>query len=168
MLPLSQLREIPDELANRMMVAHGSRMLLRALQGEPEPPVALPPLIIRRPRQPKRRHPYIAVRARPEAALPTPVRAIMQAVADSFEITLEDLRGPGRGKCLVYARAVAFRLIRNREYPHGEPRYSLPRIGSFFGRDHSTVCHAMDHFDDYCRHQPEVAAVYESLREMAA
>ena len=166
MLTIASLRNdgIPDELANRMMVAHGSRMLLRTLRGEPAPierPVYIPSA---RPKLPKPRA-YHPVRMRNRPHMPETVKRIVEAVAAHFEVTVEELTGPARQPYLVHARAVAYHLLRDRVDGFGQPRMSLPRIAAFFGRDHSTICYAIDHFDIYCRH-PHVAEAYAKLREV--
>jgi len=161
MLTLSQLHDIPDELANRMMVAHGSRKLLRALRGEPEP-VETFARIPKRP-EPKRRR-YTPVSARTHKSMPSAVQRIVEQVAAEFGVSTDELCGAGRSPYLVRARSVAYRLLRDRLHTNGEAITSFPRIAGYFGRDHSTVCYAINHFADYCRHHPQVADAYAKLR----
>jgi chromosomal replication initiator protein len=62
---------------------------------------------------------------------------IMAVIAEYFEITLEELCGPGKTKALAQARQIAMYLCRELT------DLSLPRIGQIFGgRDHTTVMHA--------------------------
>jgi chromosomal replication initiator protein len=62
---------------------------------------------------------------------------IMAVIAEFFEITLEELCGPGKTKALAQARQIAMYLCRELT------DLSLPRIGQIFGgRDHTTVMHA--------------------------
>lgn len=165
-LKIASLRNegIPEELANRMMVAHGSRELLRCLRGEPEP-VVMPTF---KRSLVKVERPYIAVRDMPPLALPSVVRGIIEEVADAFEVDFDELRGIGKAKALVLARAVAIRLIRDRTWKNGEPKHSFPTIGRYLRRDHSSICHSVSQFDHYAKQFPEVREVYESLKEMAA
>jgi hypothetical protein len=164
MLALSSLRDVPDELANRMMVAHGSRMLLRAMRGEPEPTRTLAetrPVLKAKAARPE----YIPVEARPAIAMPPPVREIVALVADVMGLSTEDITGRARQRYITLARALACRLIRDRVNSKGEPLHSLPRIAAFMRRDHSTVSHALAMFDSYCRHFPELAEAYRVLTE---
>jgi len=151
---------IPEELRNRMMMRHGSGMLLRAIRGEPEPKPE--PAKALQFRAPKRRREYTPVA--PPVPMPTPVKRIAMAVAEAFGLTVDDLTGHQRGAYFVRARSVFYRLVRDRTNKAGEPVSSFPRIVRFAGRDHSTVCHSMQMFDVYCRQDPEIAAVYERLR----
>jgi hypothetical protein len=159
------LSGIPDYTANRMMMAHGSSALLRAIRGEPEP---IEPPVLPAPRHRLTYHQrprHIRKSERPRDPTPTPIKAILQAVADAFRITVDDLTGNCRAKYLIHARAVACRLIRDRVDDDGLPRNSLPRIAMFMDRDHSTISNALGKFDLYCRY-PEVAAIYAKLREL--
>ena len=61
---------------------------------------------------------------------------IMAATAEYFEITVEELRGPGKTRPLAQARQVAMYLCRELT------DLSLPKIGQAFGRDHTTVMYA--------------------------
>ncbi|HEX6872210.1 MAG TPA: chromosomal replication initiator protein DnaA [Micromonosporaceae bacterium] len=62
---------------------------------------------------------------------------IMEASAEYFGVSIEELRGNSRSRVLVNARQVAMYLCRELT------DLSLPRIGQAFGgRDHTTVMHA--------------------------
>ena len=62
---------------------------------------------------------------------------IMNVTAEFFDVTVEDLCGPGKTKALATARQIAMYLCRELT------DMSLPRIGQTFGgRDHTTVMHA--------------------------
>jgi chromosomal replication initiator protein len=63
--------------------------------------------------------------------------AIMQATAEYFDVTLDDLCGTSRSRVLTTARHIAMYLCRELT------DLSLPKIGQLFGnRDHTTVLHA--------------------------
>lgn len=96
---------------------------------------------------------------------PAAVREIIAKVAEAFGFTPDVLTSDRKFIAAVHARAVAIRLIRDRTWENGEHKHSTTTIGRYFGRDHSTVCHALSHFPDYCRHHPEVGEIYEALRE---
>jgi hypothetical protein len=101
--------------------------------------------------------------------MPDRVRTIFDQVILAFDITGEELTSKARSKRFVIARAVACRLVRSILNANGGHIYSLPRIGLYLGgRDHSTVCHAIAQFDTYRKQYPEVAEVYEKLRETVA
>ena len=64
---------------------------------------------------------------------------VIEAVANSFQLTPDDLKGRKRNKETSLARQVAMYLIRQKT------NSSLEQIGKEFGdRDHSTVIHACD------------------------
>jgi chromosomal replication initiator protein len=64
------------------------------------------------------------------------IKAIQQAVADSFHIQLTDLISKKRTQHVAFCRQVAMYLCRKLT------SNSFPSIGEHFGRDHSTVIHA--------------------------
>lgn len=61
---------------------------------------------------------------------------IMAATAEYFDTTVEELRGPGKTRSLAQSRQIAMYLCRELT------DLSLPKIGSAFGRDHTTVMYA--------------------------
>ena len=62
---------------------------------------------------------------------------VLRAVASQYNIPPEAVRGSGRVREVVIPRQVAMYLIRELT------GHSLPEIGSFFLRDHSTVMHGI-------------------------
>jgi chromosomal replication initiator protein len=69
----------------------------------------------------------------PEITAPT----IMAVTADYFELTIDELCGPGKTKAVAQPRQIAMYLCRELT------DLSLPQIGQIFGgRDHTTVMHA--------------------------
>ncbi|NJO71115.1 MAG: chromosomal replication initiator protein DnaA, partial [Oscillatoriales cyanobacterium RM1_1_9] len=64
---------------------------------------------------------------------------VLQAIAETFKVTLEDLKGSSRRREISLARQVAMYLTRQ----HTD--LSLPKIGELFGgKDHTTVMYACD------------------------
>jgi chromosomal replication initiator protein len=61
---------------------------------------------------------------------------IMAAIAEYFDTTVEELRGPGKTRALAQSRQIAMYLCRELT------DLSLPKIGQAFGRDHTTVMYA--------------------------
>ena len=63
---------------------------------------------------------------------------ILQVVANHFRVPTADINGRKRTQSIVFPRQVAMYLCRK------IMDKSLPEIGAFFGRDHSTVIHSCD------------------------
>jgi chromosomal replication initiator protein len=76
---------------------------------------------------------YLPDDTRPSVTL----ERIIQETATYFGVSEDDLRGPGRGRALVHARQMAMYLGRELTAE------TLMAIGRAFGRDHTTVLHAM-------------------------
>jgi chromosomal replication initiator protein len=66
------------------------------------------------------------------------IEAIQQVVSDSFHIHLADLKSKKRTQHVAFCRQVAMYLCRKITSD------SFPSIGEHFGRDHSTVIHAVN------------------------
>ena len=64
---------------------------------------------------------------------PRTMAQILSEVAEQFNVSVADLKGPARFRCIVYPRQDAMWRMVN------EGRWSLPQIGRFFNRDHTTV-----------------------------
>ena len=72
--------------------------------------------------------------------VPRPItpKLILEATAEMFGLTVEDLRGKSRSRPLVTARQIAMYVLREMT------DFSYPAIGREFGdRDHTTVMHAV-------------------------
>ncbi len=87
---------------------------------------------------------------------------IVQAVAEYYHISLDEICGKQRDKHIVKPRQIAMYLIRQ------ETQSSLLEIGQLFGgRDHSTVLHACEKIDQAVNINPalrrEVIAIREQL-----
>ncbi|GAA1250794.1 hypothetical protein GCM10009676_41920 [Prauserella halophila] len=85
---------------------------------------------------------------------------IMGVTADFFDVTVDDLCGPGKTKALATARQIAMYLCRELT------DMSLPRIGQTFGgRDHTTVMHA----DKKIRKEmAERRRIYDQVQELTS
>ncbi|GHF58002.1 chromosomal replication initiator protein [Amycolatopsis bartoniae] len=90
----------------------------------------------------------------PEISAPT----IMATTAEFFDVTIDDLCGPGKTKALATARQIAMYLCRELT------DMSLPKIGQTFGgRDHTTVMHA----DKKIRKEmAERRRIYDQVQEL--
>ena len=70
---------------------------------------------------------------------PITIEQIQSAVAETFHVSIADLRGDRRQQSIAYPRHLAMYLCRELTDA------SLPKIGAKFGgRDHSTVLHAVN------------------------
>jgi len=69
-------------------------------------------------------------------AKPITAQMVMAETVDYFNLSMEELRGPGRSANVALARQIAMYLCRDLT------DLSLPKIGQEFDRDHTTVMHA--------------------------
>jgi len=82
---------------------------------------------------------------------------IMAATADYFDITVEELRGPGKTRALAQSRQIAMYLCRELT------DLSLPKIGQAFGRDHTTVMYAQRKILGEMAHRREI---FDHVKEL--
>jgi len=68
--------------------------------------------------------------------------SIVADVAAARGVPVSVLRGRGRLKQNVRARQEAIWRCREVRQDGGKPRYTLPQIGQFFKRHHTTIIHA--------------------------
>ena len=84
---------------------------------------------------------------------------IMAVTAEYFNMSIDDLCGPGKARPLAQARQIAMYLCRELT------DLSLPKIGQTFGRDHTTVMYA----DKKIRKEmTERRKVYDQVQELTA
>lgn len=103
-------------------------------------------------------HPHTAGRASEHVRPTVPIDEITSAVAEHFDLTVEELLGPGRTRRVAGPRQIAMFLAC--EYS-GQ---TLPMIASAFGRDHSTVVHARDKVRAARRDDAAAADTVDSLK----
>jgi chromosomal replication initiator protein len=85
--------------------------------------------------------------------------AVMQIVAEIYQVSLEDLKGSSRRREISLARQVAMYLMRQ----HTD--LSLPKIGELFGgKDHTTVMYSCEKISQL-RHQDRDLA--QTLRQLS-
>ena len=85
-------------------------------------------------------------------------KVVIDATADMFQISVDDLCGKSRSRPLVTARQVAMYVLREMT------DFSYPAIGRAFGdRDHTTVMHAVSKIADLMR---ERRTIYEQVTEL--
>ncbi|MFC0617311.1 chromosomal replication initiator protein DnaA [Deinococcus budaensis] len=83
---------------------------------------------------------------------------VLRATAAHFNMPPDVVRGSGRVREVVVPRQVAMYLIRELT------SHSLPEIGQFFGRDHSTVMHAVSKVTEQLGRDAELTASVDALR----
>lgn len=83
---------------------------------------------------------------------------VLKQVASHYNMPTEAIRGSGRVRELVIPRQIAQYLIRELT------DHSLPEIGQFFGRDHSTVMHAINKVTKAMKKDQELEKTIEMLR----
>jgi chromosomal replication initiator protein len=83
---------------------------------------------------------------------------ILDSTAGYFGLTSETLKGLGRAKEVVLPRQLAMFLCRELT------SHSLPEIGVFFGRDHSTVLYATQKVGEIADHDGRVASALRDIR----
>lgn len=86
--------------------------------------------------------------------------AVLQAVAESYKVSLEDLKGNSRRKEISLARQVAMYLMRQ----HTD--LSLPKIGEVFGgKDHTTVMYSCEKIAQLRQQNQELAQLLRQLSD---
>ena len=123
------LREIAERNPSNVRLLEGAMTRVLALSSMLAEPLA--PAIVRRALGQR----PVAV---PQASTPPPtVEAIQQAVCAVHGLALEEMRSPLRSPRIAHARQIAMYLARELT------GLSLTQIASSFGRDHTTVMHAV-------------------------
>lgn len=85
------------------------------------------------------------------------IERVEEAVSDRFGVPVEELRGPRRTANVVYPRHLAMHLARELTDA------SLPEIGRYFGRDHTTVLYADQRLRGLVKHDPEARDLVQEL-----
>ncbi len=84
--------------------------------------------------------------------------AVIMAVADAFNVPIEDLKGNSRRREISVARQIGMYLMRH----HTE--LSLPKIGEEFGgKDHTTVMYSCDKIAQLKTNDPSMAQTLKQL-----
>jgi hypothetical protein len=106
--------------------------------------------------------PYRYVGPKPTYGRTSYADLVVAQVCEAMEIPHEVFFSLTRQKYVVAARSLVVKLLRERN----PAVYSYPRIAEIVGRnDHSTMIHAYQQFDNYCRMIPRLAEAYAQLRE---
>lgn len=86
------------------------------------------------------------------------MKDVVKIVAAHYKLTTEVICGSGRSRDVVLPRQIAQYLIRDLT------DHSLPEIGQFFGRDHSTVMHAINKVAAKIKKDSELSEVVMSFK----
>lgn len=90
------------------------------------------------------------------------ISKILNAAQEVFDINRPMLMSDRRVKRMTHPRQIAMALI----YEHADK--SMPEIGRlFYGRDHTTVLHAVQVVPARCKTDPDFAAKFAKVRELA-
>ncbi|MFT4125107.1 MAG: chromosomal replication initiator protein DnaA [Gordonia sp. (in: high G+C Gram-positive bacteria)] len=92
-------------------------------------------------------------------ALEISAATILAITAEYFDITVDELRGPGKTRALAQARQISMYLCRELT------DLSLPKIGDTFDRDHTTVMYAERKIR---KEMTERRKVYDHVQELTA
>lgn len=68
----------------------------------------------------------------------------VEAAAAAYKVHPRDIEGRSRLRPYAHARQYAMWLLRQRRKPNGEGKHGFADIGRAFGRDHTTVVHAIN------------------------
>jgi chromosomal replication initiator protein len=95
-----------------------------------------------------------------DRSLQVTVESVQQVISAQFAVKVTDLKSPKRTRSLAFARQVAMYLSRKLAGA------SLPAIGEKFGRDHSTVIHAIQVIERRCEEDPGFHSTLEGLERL--
>ena len=70
---------------------------------------------------------------------PGGMRSILAEVAAYYDVTPESVLSKSRARVVAHPRQAFMYAARAVKWPDGQHRYSLPQIGQFLGKDHSTI-----------------------------
>jgi chromosomal replication initiator protein len=87
---------------------------------------------------------------------------ILEAVSTHFSVPIDALKSQGRAKEVVLPRQVAMYLIRDLT------SHSLPEIGTFFARDHSTILYAIQKVSEQSERDADLTNHIKEIRNKLA
>jgi len=95
----------------------------------------------------------------PSEKSPASPHAVLTAIAEVFDVPIEDLKGHSRRREISWARQIGMYLMRQ------HTTLSLPRIGEEFGgKDHTTVMYSCEKIAQLQDSDPALA---QTLRELS-
>jgi chromosomal replication initiator protein len=87
------------------------------------------------------------------------IEHIQEKTAAFFGLRLADMRAKGRTRAVAFPRQIAMYLAR--QLTHA----SLAEVGRAFGKDHTTVLHAVDKIQTLLRHDPKFKKAIDTLTQ---
>ena len=87
---------------------------------------------------------------------------VLDASASYYGLTMDSLKSSGRAREVVIPRQVAMYLIRELT------NHSLPEIGQFFGRDHSTILYSIQKVAELVDRDQEIASAIREIKTRLA
>lgn len=82
---------------------------------------------------------------------------VMTAVAEYYDVSVEDLKSPKRQRNIAVPRQVAMYICRE------IGNLSLPNVGTAFNRDHTTVMHACEKVSGEMKTDPDLKMLVENI-----
>lgn len=142
----------PRNMGNVHIEPNGEASCATCRQPQPEEPKPAPrpaPRVVVKPTIPAW---YVPRSERPRLHTDT-----LKAVADAFHITVDELKGPGRARDYVDARAVVVHILR-------QAGLSFPRIAQILNRScHTTIINLWETWDHRIKRNPTMAELSERL-----
>lgn len=138
--------QLPVEV---LQAAHTAALAVREVVGCEAP-------TLERRRRPARRRPTATQAHRPVADPAS--EEVIRLVAAAYGLEPGLLRGPSRARHVVDARHLAMYLLRE------STGLSFPALGAVFGRDHTTVMHAVQRMQAEVEGRPRLRQVVDGLR----
>jgi chromosomal replication initiator protein len=87
------------------------------------------------------------------------IEHIQQKTVEFFGLRLGDMRAKGRTKAVAFPRQMAMYLAR--QLTHA----SLAEVGCAFGKDHTTVLHAVDKIQTLLKEDPQFKKTIDTLTQ---
>ncbi|MFW6457636.1 MAG: helix-turn-helix domain-containing protein, partial [Planctomycetota bacterium] len=88
------------------------------------------------------------------------IKEICEAVTESFDVSMDQLKGRSRRRTVCRARQAAMYFVRKMT------DLSLSEVGRWFGRTHSTVKHSVEQAEENMDENPRFADNIDTVREM--
>lgn len=82
------------------------------------------------------------------------------AVAEAFDVTVEELRGKSRYQTIADARHSMIKMTRQ------ELGYSTPQIGKYLGRHHATILNSLKVFDQIFEYDKTFAKRHQRAEQI--
>ena len=78
-----------------------------------------------------------------KTALPPLVCEVLKVASARYEVTIDDILGDSHARAFSYPRQFVAWSLYEMRLPDGSRRFSMPQIGRYLRRDHTTILHAI-------------------------